>query len=78
MTMNWMIDGLYGDDYRTTMGYRPLIPHAPDEWEIERQTAAASGLGKRALAGIKNIWARARASLQRAGIYVSAKEGTIS
>jgi hypothetical protein len=76
--MNWMIDGLYGDDYRTTMGYRPLIPHAPDEWEIERQTAAASGLGKRALAGIQNFWARGRASLQTAECYASAKERTIS
>ena len=52
MTMNWMIDGLYGDLYRTAMGYRPLKPH--DEWEIERQTAAAPSLLKRALAGIQN------------------------
>ena len=33
--MNWMIDGLYGDLYRTAMGYRELPP--PDEWEIERR-----------------------------------------
>ena len=74
--MNWMIDGLYGDDYRTAMGYRALTPH--DEWEIERQTAAAPGLLKRALAGIQNIWAKGRASLQTAGTYASAKERTIS
>jgi hypothetical protein len=76
--MNWMIDGLYGDDYRTAMGYRPLTPHAPDEWEIERQIAPAPGLFKRALAGLKNNWARARASLQTTGTYVSSKERTIS
>ena len=33
--MNWMIDGLYGDLYRTAMGYRELPPL--DEWEIERR-----------------------------------------
>ena len=76
--MNWMIDGLYGDDYRTAMGYRPLTPHAHDEWEIERQTAAAPSLLKRALAGIQNIWAKGRAGLQTAGTYASAKERTIS
>ena len=32
--MNWMIDGLYGDLYRTAMGYRELPPL--EEWEIER------------------------------------------
>ena len=39
--MNWMIDGLYGDLYRTAMGYRELRPL--DEWEIERlgKTSAA-------------------------------------
>ena len=78
MTMNWMIDGLYGDDYRTAMGYRPLAPHVQDEWEIERQTSAAPGFFKRALAGIQNIWARARASLQTAQTYAPAKERTVS
>jgi hypothetical protein len=75
--MNWMIDGAYGDYYRTTMGYRPLCP-ARDEWEIERQTGAAPSLLKRALAGIQNIWAKGRASLQTTGTYASAKERTIS
>jgi len=73
-----MIDGAYGDDYRTAMGYRPLTPHAPDEWEIERQTAKAPGVFKRALAGIQNIRAKARASLQTAGTYAPAKERTVS
>ncbi len=73
--MNWMIDGLYGDLYRTAMGYRTLTPH--DEWEIERQTAAAPSLLMRALAGTQNIWAKGRASLQTAGTYASAKERTI-
>ena len=76
--MNWMIDGLYGDDYRTAMGYRPLTPHAHDEWEIERQTAKAPGFFKRARAGIQHIWARARTSLQTAGTYAPAKERTVS
>jgi hypothetical protein len=76
--MNWMIDGLYGDLYRTAMGYRPLTPHANDEWEIERQTTAAPGFFKRALAGIQSIWARGRTSLQTAGTYASAKERIIS
>ena len=76
--MNWMIDGVHGDLYRTAMGYRPLTPEPHDEWEIERQTAAAPSLLKRALAGIKIIWVRGRASLQTAGTYASAKERTIS
>ena len=25
--MHWMIDGAYGDLYRTAMGYRPLKPY---------------------------------------------------
>ena len=33
--MNWMIDGAYGDNYRTAMGYKALTP-AVDEWELER------------------------------------------
>jgi hypothetical protein len=76
--MNWMVDGVHGDLYRTAMGYRPLTPHAHDEWDIERQTAAAPSLLKRALAGIQNIWAKGRAGRQTAGTYVSAKERTIS
>ena len=76
--MNWMIDGAYGDDYRTAMGYRPLPPEPHDEWEIERQIAPAPGFFKRALARLKNFSARARASLQTTGTYVSAKERTIS
>ena len=76
--MNWMIDGLYGDDYRTAMGCRALTPHAHDEWEIERQVAAAPSLLKRALAGIQNIWAKGRAGLQAAGAYTPAKERTVS
>ena len=76
--MNWMIDGVHGDLYRTAMGYRALTPHAHDEWEIERQKSAAPGLLKRALGGFQNIWARGRASLQTAGTYAAAKERTIS
>jgi hypothetical protein len=78
MTMNWMIDGLYGNDYRTAMGYRALTPHAHDEWEIDRQTAAKAGLLLRTLVVIKKTWANGRASLQTAGIYASANERTIS
>jgi hypothetical protein len=74
--MNWMIDGLYGDLYRTAMGYRTLAPH--DEWEIERQIAAAPGLFQRSLAGIQKIWTKGRAGLRTAGTYVSAKERTVS
>ena len=74
--MNWMIDGLYGDDYRTAMGYRALTPH--NEWEIERQIAVAPSLFKRTLARIQNIWAKGRASLQTAGTYAPAKERTVS
>ena len=33
--MNWMIDGAYGNDYRTAMGYKAQVP-AVDEWELER------------------------------------------
>lgn len=76
--MNWMIDGLYGDDYRTAMGCRALTPHAHDEWEIERQTAAKAGLLLQTMVAIKKTWAKGRASLQTAGNYASAKERTIS
>ena len=78
MTVNWMIDGLYGDDYRTAMGYRALTPHVHDEWEIERQMAAKAGLLLQTLVAIKKTWAKGRASLQTTGIYASAKERTIS
>ena len=76
--MNWMIDGLYGDDYRTAMGYRALTPHAHDEWAIERKTAAKAGLLLRTLVAIKKTWAKGRASLHTAEIYASANERTIS
>ena len=29
--MHWMIDGVYGDLYRTAMGYRQLKPHEESE-----------------------------------------------
>lgn len=74
--MNWMIDGLYGDDYRIAMGYRALTAH--DEWEIERQTGTKHGLLLRSLAGIQQIWAKGRVSLLTAGTYTSAKERSIS
>lgn len=36
--MNWMIDGVYGEDYRIAMGYPLQQPH--DEWDIERMQGA--------------------------------------
>ena len=74
--MNWMIDGLYGDLYRTAMGYRTLKPH--DEWEIERQITKRPGLFWRAQAAIRKLWATERAALHLAGTQVSAKERTVS
>ncbi len=35
--MNWMIDGLYGDLYRTAMGF-PAHNAANDEWDIKRRS----------------------------------------
>lgn len=72
--MNWMIDGLYGDLYRTAMGYRTLKPH--DEWEIERQMAKGPSLFRRAQAAMRKFWATERAALHLAGTRVSAKEMT--
>jgi hypothetical protein len=74
--MNWMIDGAYGDLYRTTMGYRALTPH--DELEIERQIAKRSSLFRRARAAMRKLWATERAALHLAGTQVSAKERTAS
>ena len=70
--MNWMIDGVHGDLYRTAMGYRSLTPH--DEWEIERYLAKRPGLFRRAQVAMRKLWAAERAALHLAGIQVSAKE----
>jgi hypothetical protein len=70
--MNWMIDGLYGDLYRTAMGYHTLKPH--DEWEIERQMAKGPSLFRRAKAAIRKFWAAERAALHLSSAQVSAKE----
>lgn len=70
--MNWMIDGLYGDLYRTAMGCRPLKPH--DEWEIERHMAKGPSLFQRAKAAIQKVWATKRAALDLSGTQVSARE----
>ena len=75
--MNWMIDGAYGDLYRTTMGYRPLCP-ARNEWEIERNMAKKPSLFRRAQAAIQKLWATKRAALHLAGTQVSVKERTAS
>jgi hypothetical protein len=74
--MNWMIDGLYGDLYRTAMGYPTLTPH--DEWEIERRMAKRPSLFRRAQAAIRKVWATERAALQLTGTQVSVKERTAS
>ena len=74
--MNWMIDGLYGDLYRTAMGYRTLAPH--DEWEIERHMAKGPSLFRRAYAALRKFWATERAALHLVGTQVSAKERTAS
>ena len=52
--MNWMIDGVHGDLYRTAMGYRPLAPH--NEWEIERNLATRRGLLQRGLVLLRKRW----------------------
>lgn len=70
--MNWMIDGLYGDLYRTAMGYRTLMPH--DEWEIERHMAKGPSLFQRAKAAMRKFWATERAALHLSNPQVSAKE----
>ena len=70
--MNWMIDGLYGDLYRTAMGYGTLKSH--DEWEIERHMAKGPSLFRRATVAIRKLWATERAALHLAGTQVSVKE----
>ena len=70
--MNWMIDGLYGDLYRTAMGYRTLKLH--DEWEIERHMAKGPSLFQPAKVAIRKFWATERAALHLASTQVSAKE----
>ena len=74
--MNWMIDGAYGDLYRTAMGYRPLTPH--DEWEIERHMAKRPSLFRRTQAAIQKLWAAERAALHLADTQVTVKERTAS
>jgi hypothetical protein len=73
--MNWMIDGLYGDLYRTAMGYRTLKPH--DEWEIERHMAKRPSLFRRAQIAVRKLWATERAALHLAGTQLTAKERTV-
>ena len=74
--MNWMIDGLYGDLYRTAMGYRTLKPL--DEWEIERHMAKRPSLFRRAQVAMRKLRAAERAALHLAGTQVSTKERTAS
>jgi hypothetical protein len=74
--MNWMIDGLYGDLYRTAMGYRQLQPH--DDWQPELQAVEGPGLIQRAMIGLRQIWAKARVALQPAGLGAFSKERTVS
>lgn len=66
--MNWLIDGIYGDLYRTAMGYRELRPH--DQREIERQTRTRTRPQK--------IWAKGHPAPQTVGTRVSAKERAVS
>ena len=70
--MNWMIDGLYGDLYRTAMGYRTLKPH--DEWEIERHMAKGPSLFRRAKVAMRKLWATELTALHLSSTQVSAKE----
>jgi hypothetical protein len=74
--MNWMIDGVHGDLYRTAMGYRALTPH--DEWEIERCMTKGPSLFRRTHAAMRKLWATERAAFHLAGTQVSAKERTAS
>ena len=54
--MNWMIDGAYGDDYRTAMGYKAQVP-AVDEWELER-TLGTKNRPARLATGARAGWTR--------------------
>jgi hypothetical protein len=74
--MNWMIDGVYGDQYRTAMGYQALTPH--DEWEVERQMAKKPSQSRRAMAAMRKLWAMGRAALRLAGTRVTVTERTAS
>ena len=74
--MNWMIDGLHGDLYRTAMGYRALTPH--DEWEIERHMAKGPSLFRRAQVAMRKLLATERAALHLAGTQTPPKERTAS
>ena len=74
--MNWMIDGLHGDLYRTAMGYRTLTPH--DEWEIERNLAKRPNLFRRVYATLRKLWLMERPAFHLAGAQLSAKERTVS
>ena len=74
--MNWMIDGLYGDLYRTAMGYRQLQPH--DDWQPELRPDSGPGFIQRATIGLRKIWAKARVALQPAGLGGFSKERTVS
>jgi hypothetical protein len=74
--MNWMIDGLYGDLYRTAMGYRQLQPH--DDRQPELQAIEGPGLIQRATIGLRQIWAKGRVGLQSAGPRAFSEERTVS
>lgn len=74
--MNWMIDGAYGDYYRTAMGYPRLQAH--DEWEIERHAGKSTNLRQRLLASTRKLRTTGRNALQSAGARVSARERTVS
>ena len=78
--MNWMIDGAYGDLYRTAM-YYPRQEEPLDEWEIERRRGEVSGPGliartRTAVSGLAAAIAAAVNAARHA--HHVAKERTVS
>lgn len=79
--MNWMIDGAYGDLYRTAMHYHPQVEQL-DEWEIERRRGEASkdrGVFARAPSAVSVFAAALFAAVTSARhAHSFAKERTVS
>lgn len=64
--MQWMIDGLYGDLYRSAM-HMPRLESSRDEWEIERRMKSPRRKTRRPMG-----WAALAISLLGFGVALGA------
>lgn len=75
--MNWLIDGAYGDHYRTSMGY-PHLEAAADEWEIERNIGRKPRTFRNSFAGFVQRLSASLANINETIRIARTKKETVS